>query len=46
MRKDYVIESPALRKILSASEAKGEVRGRLVRRAAVFVSTDELFVDA
>jgi hypothetical protein len=88
MLKDYEIESPALRKILSASEAKGEVRGRvegrvegraedvlvflaargidvpsdladrvracrdldvlgrLVRRAAVIASADQLFEDA
>jgi hypothetical protein len=88
MLKDYEFESPALRKILSASEAKGEVRGRvegrvegraedvlvflaargidvpsdladrvracrdldvlgrLVRRAAVIASADQLFEDA
>jgi hypothetical protein len=88
MFKDYEIESPALRKILSASEAKGEARGevrgrvegraedvlailearglqvgtdvadrvrvcrdlevlgRLVRRAAVIASAEQLFADA
>jgi hypothetical protein len=88
MLKDYEIESPALRKILSASEAKGEAKGRaegeargqaeavlaflaargidvpaevaervrhcddlellgrLVRRAAVIASAEQLFADA
>jgi hypothetical protein len=80
MFKDYEIESPTLKKILSASEAKGraegeaqavllvlaargidvpaevaervracrdlEILGRLVRRAAVIASADQLFADA
>jgi hypothetical protein len=84
MFKDYEIESPTLKKILRASEAKGEARGRaegeaeavlvflaargidvpnhiaervracrdleilgrLIRRAAVIASADQLFADA